>query len=800
MLAFAASSSALNLLAFPMTSSRISLVLLALLIAMVSFYLWPTLGGQWFFGYADNAIHGLPLVELHSRILNAGESALWSPLIYGGHPLFAETQGAFANPVNILLTWLLPPVLVSSLLHWVGLAMGASGMFALGRVMGLSPWASAFAAIAAVFSPFWLGINANMTVTAAVGWVPWALWAFEVWLKRLDVPSAIVFAIMTTMLLLPGYPHLLLASVLYMVVSLLPSLLNPVPLFKPVQRHNQLAQHRALIATGTLAVILTSGLAAVQLLPLVELIEQSHRSESIKLGWFALPELYYRGFFFALDDKIESASVLMLPSISSLMVCVLAAGGALWRPSMRFVGVLLAAFLLGNLALGYASSIFNFVYEHNLVPGIRKFRVTHPFFLPALIGITLLAGAALDGLTDRLRSYCERSKTLPMTLLTLVPGLAAALAMAWFGISLFQAPLSRIFLLTTAAVFVTIAVAATSRRPQWLAPAMLAVLVFEIFQLKFYTPHFSHAQQLQTPAAVQHIAANERRDYKFLDLADTAACGLKPTSPRIDIWFQRALTAVAPSTNLLWDVPSIGGAFALNLRRHTLVEVHLRSESAGDIKQAPGLRLIDLLGLRYITAHTVLPTAGFTLQRQDAANSLYFYRNDFAMPRFQHYNHALAVDDMHGAFEHMKRLQQRTLVVEANKQTLADIGAAPSLAGTAAASSDSNGTFRFNATQARSDYYAFDVATTQGGWLFVADNMYPGWSATLDGKPMPLFAAQVMGKAVWVPAGNHQVEIRFVSRSFQIGLAITLVTLALIVFLLVVIWRRKHLHTTARNI
>jgi uncharacterized membrane protein YfhO len=102
----------------------------------------------------------------------------------------------------------------------------------------------------------------------------------------------------------------------------------------------------------------------------------------------------------------------------------------------------------------------------------------------------------------------------------------------------------------------------------------------------------------------------------------------------------------------------------------------------------------------------------------------------------------------------------------------------------------------FTVTKADSDQYVFEVDATRGSWLFIADNMYPGWTATLDGLPTPLFAAQLMGKAVWVPAGEHRVEVRFKSLSFQLGLAITAVTLGVVFYLLIVIIRRHHLQGT----
>jgi len=308
-------------------------------------------------------------------------------------------------------------------------------------------------------------------------------------------------------------------------------------------------------------------------------------------------------------------------------------------------------------------------------------------------------------------------------------------------------------------------------------------LLIEILSLKFVPPVFAPVTALQEPAFVQPIPSTQRRDYKFFDLADTGAFGIPSVSQRVNIWLDRMQEAVAPSSNLLWDVPSFGGAFALNLARQAMVESHLRGEAAGDIKQAPGLRLLDFIGIRYLAAPAALSAPGLTLQRHDEKRLLYFYVNEFAQPRFQHYGHAALAPDAASAFEQIKHLQQRTLVIEADATALNSIGAETTAADEG---------FSFIATKAESDHYSFDVDAAHGGWLFIADNMYPGWTATLDGKATPLFAAQVMGKSVWVPAGKHQVDVRFISRSFQIGLAITLVTIVAIPLLLLIDRRRRH--------
>jgi hypothetical protein len=55
--------------------------------------------------------------------------------------------------------------------------------------------------------------------------------------------------------------------------------------------------------------------------------------------------------------------------------------------------------------------------------------------------------------------------------------------------------------------------------------------------------------------------------------------------------------------------------------------------------------------------------------------------------------------------------------------------------------------------------YTLDVE--QPGVFVIADAWFPGWSATIDGKPAPILRANVAFKAVRVPAGRVKLELRF---------------------------------------
>ena len=80
----------------------------------------------------------------------------------------------------------------------------------------------------------------------------------------------------------------------------------------------------------------------------------------------------------------------------------------------------------------------------------------------------------------------------------------------------------------------------------------------------------------------------------------------------------------------------------------------------------------------------------------------------------------------------------------------------------------------------RPDRVRLDVEAERAGYVVLADAFDPGWRATLDGAAVPLLRANVAFRAVAVPPGRHVVEIVYRPRAVTLGLALTLLTLALV--------------------
>ena len=80
----------------------------------------------------------------------------------------------------------------------------------------------------------------------------------------------------------------------------------------------------------------------------------------------------------------------------------------------------------------------------------------------------------------------------------------------------------------------------------------------------------------------------------------------------------------------------------------------------------------------------------------------------------------------------------------------------------------------------------FHVRSDSGGAFTLVEQFYPGWQASIDGKPVPVSLADKAFQAVVVAPGEHVVEFRYAPRSLKIGAllsALGLLTLILTVAL-----------------
>jgi FtsH-binding integral membrane protein len=64
-------------------------------------------------------------------------------------------------------------------------------------------------------------------------------------------------------------------------------------------------------------------------------------------------------------------------------------------------------------------------------------------------------------------------------------------------------------------------------------------------------------------------------------------------------------------------------------------------------------------------------------------------------------------------------------------------------------------------------------------WLVLSEINYPGWVATVDGVATPIHTTDYILRGITVPAGSHQVELRYTAPQARTGAIISLFTLLL---------------------
>ena len=70
----------------------------------------------------------------------------------------------------------------------------------------------------------------------------------------------------------------------------------------------------------------------------------------------------------------------------------------------------------------------------------------------------------------------------------------------------------------------------------------------------------------------------------------------------------------------------------------------------------------------------------------------------------------------------------------------------------------------------KADSLELSVTTETTQLLVVTDSFYPGWTCTVDGAPVPLFAANLASRGVYLSPGTHMVRMEFRPESFRNGL------------------------------
>ncbi len=200
------------------------------------------------------------------------------------------------------------------------------------------------------------------------------------------------------------------------------------------------------------------------------------------------------------------------------------------------------------------------------------------------------------------------------------------------------------------------------------------------------------------------------------------------------------------SLPIVWGLATIGGETPIVSRR---VDAFRNRWQYG-----PGR--LDVAGVTHLVADRKA-----SRDRGKPAGSAVIVRNPAARPRARLVGHPVYVADEAEALAALDRigtgLGDRLVVEDPSHPLPADAD----VSGTATIGLD------------RPERVEVATEATMPAYLVLADTFDPGWSATLDGRPVPIRPAYLAFRAVSVPAGRHAVVFTYRPAGFATGLAIT---------------------------
>ncbi|MBN1874250.1 MAG: YfhO family protein [Anaerolineae bacterium] len=94
------------------------------------------------------------------------------------------------------------------------------------------------------------------------------------------------------------------------------------------------------------------------------------------------------------------------------------------------------------------------------------------------------------------------------------------------------------------------------------------------------------------------------------------------------------------------------------------------------------------------------------------------------------------------------------------------------------------------------NHVSFFVRTSAPALFILSDLNYPGWTARLDDNLVPIFTTNGLFRGVYIPEGEHHVEMRFFPPSLRVGLGLFIIAILTVIMGARIYQRRRRTKDT----
>lgn len=689
------------------------------------------------FNTEDLRDYFIPLRALVQHTVRAGEWPFWQRAIYLGFPLWSFSEAALFQPT----TWLYlgveaaRGVTLGALTHLVVAALGVFGWM---RYRGRSLGAAASGAFVVALGGYTTVHLEHWTFGATLMWLPWALFAVDVALRRgLSPASLLAAAVCIAGLWFGGAAQLAYFGTL---------VVGGYVVFRVLGTRGRAWPVLLVLPAGML-------LAAPLLLAGAELNANGPRAAGITLSFASLYNWEsWRNFVLLLLPNAWGArdtysgpwNYWEMTGYVGLAALVL-----LLTVRPRGIGWYFL-FLFGFsfvVALGTKTPVFELLFDY--LPGFNKFRVASRTFFIANFAAGFLTAEAVDTLAERRRWSSALPPILGALLLAGAAWFIGKNAQTWgFRAEEIRAqlPLALGLLLALAAW-----VAVKGVLPRAVFPVGIALLLFVDLHQRF-----AHVMPVGDARAMTE-AVLPRPPSKLPSGARLAQLGL--------------------NANLLATWGGVDGAngysqlmvariFDLHylLREGRFSNTHLmpRDHEYGRQTLAPLSPLFPLFATPHLYTRGPMNTPP-PLRFVGREGDWWHYEVPALPLTFFTARHEVLDDAAFGARGYGFKPFE-TVALAPTQEPLPPVN-------------DAYPPRPAPLTERTANHTRVTVDAPVPGLLVVMDPWYPGWRAEVDGQRAPLLRADYAFMAVPVPAGRHEVVLRYRPATLVPGLACVLAVL-----------------------
>lgn len=161
---------------------------------------------------------------------------------------------------------------------------------------------------------------------------------------------------------------------------------------------------------------------------------------------------------------------------------------------------------------------------------------------------------------------------------------------------------------------------------------------------------------------------------------------------------------------------------------------------------------------------------GFRHLADDSYSGFHLFEDPKALTRAAFYTSARQMEGLDASLEYLRRegLSVREALVEFGDAEASDL-----LRGLINRQPSSTGSQPYEVVRYTPTEIVIRGESNEAGVLVLPDTPYPGWKALLDGNIVPIYPANVVGRAVVVPQGKHKIVFVYSSPLITVGMIIS---------------------------